>query len=398
MDSSEPSRLASSEPSGMLGNPTSYGSGAGVPGGSMVMANSAGMVPGLRLPFNSIGSGTLKSLDVSDSLFHGDGVQGMRPGDLFNMGEPLKKKRGRPRKYGPEGTMALALRPMSSTSGYSKSSMSDPTGKRRGRPPGSGKKQQLDALGSAGTAFTPHVITVNTGEIDGVDEQLSFEAVVLYYCWRARDAKDVASKIMSFSQQGPRTICILSANGAISNVTLRQQATSGGTVTYEDRFEIISLSGSYLPAENDGTRSRTGGLSVALAGSDGRVLGGVVVGMLKAATPVQAKAPTRSSSYPNENQLCFHSLLLVSQVVVGSFMAQGKKAKPDPLKHELSSAPSQIPGFGAPSTSTPPSQDSLSDSDDDQGSPINHNTLGWNNSGHHLPGVPSYSGWSHSGH
>ena len=38
---------------------------------------------------------------------------------------------------------------------------------------------------------------------------------------------------MSFSQQGPRTVCILSANGAISNVTLRQPATSGGLVTYE---------------------------------------------------------------------------------------------------------------------------------------------------------------------
>lgn len=39
--------------------------------------------------------------------------------------------------------------------------------------------------------------------------------------------------IMSFSQHGPRDICILSANGAISNVTLRQPSTSGGTATYE---------------------------------------------------------------------------------------------------------------------------------------------------------------------
>lgn len=46
--------------------------------------------------------------------------------------------------------------------------------------------------------------------------------------------QDIASKIMAFSQQGPRTICILSANGAICNVTLRQPAMSGGgTVTYE---------------------------------------------------------------------------------------------------------------------------------------------------------------------
>ena len=40
-------------------------------------------------------------------------------------------------------------------------------------------------------------------------------------------------KIISFSQQGSRAICILSANGAISNVTLRQPNSSGGTLTYE---------------------------------------------------------------------------------------------------------------------------------------------------------------------
>jgi len=40
-------------------------------------------------------------------------------------------------------------------------------------------------------------------------------------------------KVISFSQQGPRAICILSANGVIANVTLRQQDSLGGTVTYE---------------------------------------------------------------------------------------------------------------------------------------------------------------------
>lgn len=40
-------------------------------------------------------------------------------------------------------------------------------------------------------------------------------------------------KIISFSQQGPRAICIISANGLISNVTLRQPNSSGGTLTYE---------------------------------------------------------------------------------------------------------------------------------------------------------------------
>jgi hypothetical protein len=52
--------------------------------------------------------------------------------------------------------------------------------------------------------------------------------------------QDVSAKIMSFSQHGTRAVCILSANGAISNVTLRQSATSGGTVTYEVRKFLLS--------------------------------------------------------------------------------------------------------------------------------------------------------------
>lgn len=55
----------------------------------------------------------------------------------------------------------------------------------------------------------------------------------------------------------------------------------------QGRFEILSLSGSILLSENGGQRSRTGGLSVSLAGPDGRVLGGGVAGLLIAASPVQ---------------------------------------------------------------------------------------------------------------
>lgn len=52
-------------------------------------------------------------------------------------------------------------------------------------------------------------------------------------CYCVLIMQDVASKIMAFPQQGTNTICILSANGAVSNVTLRQPATYGGTVSYE---------------------------------------------------------------------------------------------------------------------------------------------------------------------
>eukprot|EP01018_Ginkgo_biloba_P034164 Gb_17097 [translate_table: standard] len=226
-------------------------------------------------------------------------------------GEPLKRKRGRPRKYGPDGSMALALAPLSSVPG----SFSPSQKRGRGRPPGSGKKQQLAALGewlagSAGVGFTPHVITIAAGE-------------------------DVATKIMSFSQQGPRAVCILSANGAISNVTLRQPATSGGTVTYEGRFEILSLSGSFLLTENGGTRSRTGGLSVSLAGPDGRVVGGGVAGMLMAASPVQ--------------------------VVVGSFISNGRKAQARPANVEPSISLSQAGNSGGPAVAIPMSRGTMNE-------------------------------------
>nr|KJB24699.1 hypothetical protein B456_004G158000 [Gossypium raimondii]KJB24701.1 hypothetical protein B456_004G158000 [Gossypium raimondii] len=81
--------------------------------------------------------------------------------------ETVKRKRGRPRKYGPDGTVSLALTPASAPHPVT----TTPGQKRgRGRPPGTGRKQQLASLGdwlsgSAGMGFTPHVITVAVGEV-----------------------------------------------------------------------------------------------------------------------------------------------------------------------------------------------------------------------------------------
>ncbi|KAJ1699922.1 hypothetical protein LUZ63_008434 [Rhynchospora breviuscula] len=267
--------------------------------------------------------------------------------------EPAKKKRGRPRKYGPDGTMALSLVPVGAASavgghtppGFASSPAGAPGSgdavkkSKGGRPPGSSnKKVQMAALGSAGIGFTPHVITVKAGE-------------------------DVSAKIFAFSQNGPRAICVLSANGAISNVTLRQAATSGGTVTYEGRFEILSLSGSFLLSESAGQRSRTGGLSVSLAGPDGRVLGGGVAGLLTAASPVQ--------------------------VVVGSFIADGKKEKKPAIHPDPLSAPSKMGHIPIMATggSSSPSRGTLSESSGGPTSPpnqsagpfSNHNQQGFSN-------------------
>ncbi|XP_040988469.1 AT-hook motif nuclear-localized protein 1-like [Juglans microcarpa x Juglans regia] len=205
---------------------------------------------------------------------------------------PAKKKRGRPRKYGLDGsvTMALSPKPISSSA---PPPVIDFSAEKRGKvkPASSVSKTKFEVenIGewvacSVGANFTPHIITVNTGE-------------------------DVTMKVISFSQQGPRAICILSANGVISSVTLRQPDSSGGTLTYEGRFEILSLSGSFMPNESGGTRSRSGGMSVSLASPDGRVVGGGVAGLLVAASPVQ--------------------------VVVGSFLTGNQhEQKPKKLKHE----------------------------------------------------------------
>ncbi|KAI3756438.1 hypothetical protein L1987_56258 [Smallanthus sonchifolius] len=178
----------------------------------------------------------------------------------------VKKKRGRPRKYAPDGShMALALTP-APTVGTPDPSTPTPQ-KKRGRPPGSGRKQQLANVGewmhnSAGSAFTPHIIHVSVGE-------------------------DIAEKILSFAQQRQRALCILSGNGSVSTLTLRQFTSSGGTVTYEGRFEILCLSGCYLLAETGSPRNRTGGLSISVCNADGQVLGGAIGGKLIASTLVQ---------------------------------------------------------------------------------------------------------------
>ncbi|KAL9242697.1 hypothetical protein vseg_016673 [Gypsophila vaccaria] len=288
-----------------------------------------------------------------------------------------KKKRGRPRKYSPDngggggGGIALGLSPTPMSSGGgggggdggggggggggADSSGATPSSenssrKNRGRPPSSSKKQ-LDALGNCGVGFTPHVILVNAGE-------------------------DIASKIVEFSRQGERTICVLSANGSISNVDLRQPATSGGVVKYEGQFEIISLSGSFLFSQNSGGQVRTGGLCVSLADSDGRVLGGGVVGILRAATHVQ--------------------------IIVGSFIADGKKPKYMPSV-PLSHAPNFSGQLQPAADTSPASQEVSTEGSDENGSNhIDRNTGSYGNSNHpmhhhHNMQMYSHMNWPNPG-
>ncbi|KAH0983720.1 hypothetical protein GBA52_010897 [Prunus armeniaca] len=54
---------------------------------------------------------------------------------------------------------------------------------------------------------------------------------------------DVSESLTNFARRKQRGICILSGSGCVTNVTLRQPASSGAIVTLHGRFEILSLLG-----------------------------------------------------------------------------------------------------------------------------------------------------------
>ncbi|RID61152.1 hypothetical protein BRARA_E00325 [Brassica rapa] len=94
---------------------------------------------------------------------------------------------------------------------------------------------------------------------------------------------DICETLSDYARRKQRGLCILSANGCVNNVTLRQPASSGGIVTLHGRFEILSLLGSILPPP---APLGITGLTIYLAGPQGQVVGGGVVGGLIASGPV----------------------------------------------------------------------------------------------------------------
>ncbi|RID78064.1 hypothetical protein BRARA_A00919 [Brassica rapa] len=268
--------------------------------------------------------------------------------------QQVKKKRGRPRKYTPDANnIALALAPTSplpsasnsygggndgagDSGGCGGANSTDPPAKRnRGRPPGSG--------GTGGVGFTPHVIEVKTGE-------------------------DIAMKVVAFTHQGPRAICILSATGAVSSVMFRQSSNPNGVVKYEGPYEIISMSGSFLNTESNGTVTKTGSLSVSLARPDGQVVGGCVAGMLVAGSQVQ--------------------------VVVGSFVPEVKKPKQSAGRVQNTPEPASAPanmlsfgggggGPGSPRSQGQQQHSSESSEENESNSPLHRGSNNNNNNNHH---------------
>ncbi|CAA2970982.1 AT-hook motif nuclear-localized protein 23-like [Olea europaea var. sylvestris] len=145
--------------------------------------------------------------------------------------------------------------------GTSNTSSGDMVARRqRGRPPGSKNKPKPPVIITRESANTlrAHILEVSSG------------------C-------DVFESVATYARKRQRGICILGGTGTVNNVSIRQPAAAGSVVTLHGRFEILSLSGSFLPPPAPpGATS----LTIYLAGGQGQVVGGNVVGPLIASGPV----------------------------------------------------------------------------------------------------------------
>ncbi|KAG0484900.1 hypothetical protein HPP92_008979 [Vanilla planifolia] len=94
----------------------------------------------------------------------------------------------------------------------------------RGRPPGSKNKPKPPVIITRESANTlqAHILEVGGG------------------C-------DVFDCLATYARRRQRGVCILSGAGTVTNVSIRQPAAAGAIVTLHGRFEILSLSGSFLP-------------------------------------------------------------------------------------------------------------------------------------------------------
>ncbi|XP_062074140.1 AT-hook motif nuclear-localized protein 26 [Humulus lupulus] len=107
------------------------------------------------------------------------------------------------------------------------------------------------------------------------------------------DGCDIVESVATFARRRQRGVCIMSGTGTVTNVTLRQPASPGAIVTLHGRFEILSLAGSFLPPPAPPAAT---GLTIYLAGGQGQVVGGSVVGTLIASGPVVVMAASFSNA------------------------------------------------------------------------------------------------------
>ncbi|KAL6146807.1 hypothetical protein ACLB2K_057484 [Fragaria x ananassa] len=140
----------------------------------------------------------------------------------------------------------------------------------RGRPPGSKNKPKppIFVTRDSPNALRSHVMEIANGA-------------------------DIAESVAQFARARQRGVCVMSGSGTVTNVTLRQPSAPGAVMALHGRFEILSLTGAFLPGP---APPGVTGMTIYLAGGQGQVVGGSVVGPLVASGPVMVIAATFSNA------------------------------------------------------------------------------------------------------
>ncbi|XP_044510032.1 AT-hook motif nuclear-localized protein 17-like [Mangifera indica] len=118
------------------------------------------------------------------------------------------------------------------------------------------------------------------------------ETVMSPYILEVAGGNDVVEAISNFCHRKSLGICVLSGSGTVANVTLRQPSpTPGATITFHGRFDVLSISATFLP-QNGACLPVPNIFAISLAGPQGQIVGGSVVGPLIAAGTVFLVAAT----------------------------------------------------------------------------------------------------------
>ncbi|KAF8017796.1 hypothetical protein BT93_H2866 [Corymbia citriodora subsp. variegata] len=208
----------------------------------------------------------------------------------------------------------------------------------RGRPPGSKNKPKppIFVTRDSPNALRSHVMEIANGA-------------------------DIAESVAQFARRRQRGVCVLSGSGTVTNVTLRQPTAPGAVMALHGRFEILSLTGAFLPGP---APPGSTGLTIYLAGGQGQVVGGSVVGPLVASGPVMVIAATFSNA-------TYERLPLEEEEEAGSGQGQMGSGSPPGIgggggqQQGGMADPSSMPVYNLPPNLLP------------NGGQLNHEAYGW---------------------
>lgn len=103
---------------------------------------------------------------------------------------------------------------------------------------------------------------------------------------------DIIDSIYQFCKNHNTGLCVLNGSGTVANVTLKQPSTS--PITFHGSFNILSISATIIPSDLSRVPN---GFSISLAGPQGQVVGGPVIGPLLSAGPVWLIAATFNNPF-----------------------------------------------------------------------------------------------------